>query len=214
MPRSNRVVDNESWSLVNDLTSYYRGSVVTYVDADGVRWAACISAIHGEGHDPAGMSCTLNRLAPQGELEWLANETVPWTSLDLTLPKLGMVEFRGQWLLLQRNPARRMRKGYHHETITPVPLEGEYIPDEFNVLNADALRQIWYGAAADRITTNIVKVQKRLYYTTELVAEFDDQGRAVLIPGKEKMGELACKQLLANNYEFQVVRPTVPTQAS
>lgn len=216
MPRSNRIVDNTSWSLVSDLQSYYRGSVVTYIDpADGERWASQVHAIYEveDGEDRGKIFASIYRLAKDGT-EWLPRVEVWWDQLDLTLPKLGLVEYRAQWIFLQRQPARRMRKGYHNETITYAPLEGAYIPDEFNAMDTECVGQIWYGSSPARVTNHIVRVQNDLYYTTELIAQFNEQGQAVLIPGKERMGELACKQLLVNSSELQVVRPSVSTPAS
>lgn len=215
MPRSNRIVDNTSWSLVSDLQAYYRNSIVTYVDESGERWATNIHAIYEveDGENMGKIYTSVYRLAKDGS-SWLPREELWWDSLDLTLPKLGLIEYNGQWIFLQRQPARRMRKGYHNETITYAALEGQYIPDEFNPMDTQAIAQIWYGAGPARITNHIVRVQKDLYYTTELVAQFNEQGQAVLIPGKEKMGELACKQLLVNSSELQVVRQSAPTLAS
>lgn len=216
MPRSNRIVDNTSWSLVNDLQSYYRGSVVTYIDPEtGEKWAANIHAIYevDGGEDNGKIFASIYRLARDGTA-WLDRQEVWWEQFDLTLPRLGLVEYRGQWMFLQRQPARRMRKGYHNETITYAPLEGAYIPDEFNAMDTEIIGQIWYGAKPGRVTNHIVRVQNDLYYTTELIAQFNELGQAVLIPGKEKMGELACKQLSVNNSELQVLRPSVSTPAS
>lgn len=212
MPRSNRIVDNTSWSLVNDLQAYYRNSVVSYVDANGERWAANIHAIYESEENDNKIYASIYRLGHDGA--WMNREEVWWDQLDLTMPKLGLIEYNGQWIFLQRQPARRMRKGYHSETITYSALEGQYVPDEFNPMDVQAIGQIWYGSRATRVTNHIVRVQNDLYYTTELIAQFNEQGQAVLIPGKEKMGELACKQLLVNSSELQVVRQSAVIPAS
>ncbi len=209
MPRSNRVVDNTSWSLTHDLRNYYLNAVVTYVDPDGFRWAANIADV--QTAEDGGIRALIHRLGPEPGSGWQDRQWVLWDTLDLTLPRLGMVFVRDQWYFLQRQPARRMRKGYHHETIFVSALEGGYVDDEMNPLDPEAIRQIWYGNA-NRITNNIVQVQKRVYYTTELVAEFNDQGQAVLVPGKEKMGEMVCKALSVNNSELQVLRHPDHTQ--
>lgn len=207
MPRSNRIVET-GWSLVADLTHYYRHSVVTYVDHESVRWAFAITEIFEEG---GGIFARGNRLV---DAEWAAQQTVTWESLDLTLPKLGVVKLgTDEWVCLQRSPARRMRKGYHPETIQQVAIEGiEWVTD-LNVLSESIVQQVWYGNE-ERYTHNIVRVQKRLYFTTDLVGEFDEQGQLVLVPGKEMMGELVCKQLSARNLEFPMVRKSAPTQPS
>lgn len=208
MPRSNRVVDAD-WSLLADLRSYYRGSIVTYVDSEDTRWCFNISEIHQRGN---GMFyATGNLLGRDGQ--WLASAEYDWEMMDLTLPRLGMVEVNNCWFFIQRAPARRMRKGYHWETITYTIPEGMDDEGEVNVIDPRVLAQIWYGTPR-RYTNHIVRHGDALYYTTEKIANFTPEGVAVLIPGKEKMGEMVCKQLSASNWEFQVLRPNDPTQAS
>lgn len=209
MPRSNRVVDNQSWSQVADFRNYYLHTVVTHTDANGVSWAAQVQDIQQDDHGV--IQANIYRLSREPEGGWMDRIWVNWDTLNLIMPRLGMVIINGQWYFLQRQPARRMRKGYGNETIFLSALEGSYVDDEANPLHVDAVRQIWYGCES-RITQNIVQVQRRLYYTTEMVAEFNEQGQAVLIPGKEKMGEMVCKALSVNNSELQVLRPPVSTQ--
>lgn len=211
MPQTN--LEIAEYNLREDMRSYYRGSVVTFVPQateDGVEplpYAALVEDFRGANNELFADV----RLLPRGEGGWGPSKRVPVAALAFTLPPLGLVAYQGHWFHLSRQPARRMRKGYHQETITCTPIAGHY-RDHPETMSSDIVRQVWYGNV-DRISTNIVVHGDGVFYATDKVASLDPEGNVAFIPNKEKLGEFVCKAL-ANNWELATSKYSVRTLPS
>ncbi len=200
MPQSNQRINE--FSLRDDLTHYYSRSVATYRPPvskefpEGSAVAAQVLEVHGPNEDIT----FIVRLLKKGSKAFTNNIPVRGDQLDFTLPPLGLVNMGGDgWFLLNRAPARRMRKGYNEETINYISVEDYHEGPEVSPMDPSVIHQIWYGND-NRVTNNLVVWRKGVYYMTDKVATIDDQGNLILIPNKEKLGEFACK-ILASNWE-------------
>lgn len=207
MPQSNRQVSD--YSLRNDMNSYYAGSVVTHVDKDGVKHAALVLEFRGTN---AEIVADVRLLPQESGSGWGAPKRVSLDCLDFTLPPLGLVKQDDKWYHLSRHPARRMRKGYHAETVQYNMLHDREYMNGLDIGDYEVIRQTWYGSD-DRITHNIVVWDKDIFYGTDKVASLDDEGNILLIPNKEKLGEFVCKAL-ANNWDLATSKFSVRTLPS
>lgn len=207
MPQNNRVVSE--FDLRTDMEHYYRHSVVTYINPEGTRLAASVNCFRGDNDE---LTVDIHVLPPDPDSTWASVINVPFETIDWCIPPLGAVLLDGHWFQLQRVPARRMRKGYHNETISWAFLEDSEYNEGYDVRDERVVRQIWYGQP-DRISNNVVVWNKGIYYTTDKVATIDDEGNVLLIPNKEKLGEFVCKAL-ANNWELATSKYSVRTLPS
>lgn len=210
MPQSNR--DVAPFDLRTDMNSYYRHSIVTYLQpqADGTinRFAAWISEFNGNNDE---LTALIKVLKPENK-DYSSSMHVPVESLDFTMPPLGLVKVGNDWWLPTRGPARRMRKGYNQECIQLLSLDSDGYSQLEEPLAADSkgiIKQLWYGND-ERIALNVVVWGKGIYYMTDKVATLDDKGAVTLIPNKEKLGEMTCK-ILANNWDTVLSKTSVRT---
>lgn len=212
MPQSNRQVSE--FDLRHDMNSYYRHSIATYccpqTDGTVARWACWIGEFNGDNSE---LTATIKVLKPDSK-DYSSSIHVPFESLDFTMPPLGLVKVGDHWWLPTRNPARRMRKGYNSECVTLAMLDAEYGGDMGNPETEakGVIKQLWYGND-ERIALHLVVWGKGIYYMTDKVATIDDTGAVILIPNKEKLGELSCK-ILANNWDTVVLKTSVRTLPS
>ena len=208
MPQSNR--DVAPFDLRTDMNSYYRHSIVTYMQpqADGTihRLAAWISEFNGNNDE---LTAIIKVLKPENK-DYSPSMHVPLEALDLTMPPLGLVKIGKDWWLPTRSPARRMRKGYNQECVQLSALDDAAYGTQEEPLACDAkgiIKQLWYGNE-ERVALNVVVWGKGIYYMTDKVATIDDNGAVTLIPNKEKLGELTCK-ILANNWDMVLSKTSV-----
>lgn len=185
MPQSN--VQVSEVDLRSDMRSYYRGSCVTYKGQ-----CALVNDFTGGNEN---LKAQIHLLSPDGE--WGDVTTVLASNLDFTMPELGYVEMGNTWVHLSRVPARRMRKGYHHECIRMQFLSDPDVHVEVN--SPQLLKQVWYGNT-NRLNADAVIFDNKIYFQQDVVANIKG-GKVVLVEGKEKIGEYVCK-LLASNWEF------------
>jgi len=212
MPQSNEILHD--FDLKADMRSYYRGSIATYLsapDKDGnvVRSAAYIEDFGGNHR---AMTATIRTLPREAGTGWGNAFAVPVAHLEFTLPALGLVQVENEWYHLSRHPARRMRKGYHPETIQAACLDGRNYRHHCDVSDYEVVRQVWYGNPL-RITCNIVVWEQDIFYAIDKVASLDAEGNVSLIPNKEKLGEFVCKAL-ANNWDLATSKCSVRTLPS
>lgn len=212
MPQSSNRVS--SFDLASDLNSYYKGCVVTYLKPQKDGSVKPIPAFVEKFVGESEIRAHIRTLTEVEGSEWTSLAAVPHESLDFILPPLGSVRLPDEhWVHLCKSPARRMRKGYHHETVHVTYMENDH---ECNFgdgpTNKEIIRQVWYGNP-DRIATNVAVWGKGIYYAADLVCTLDSEGAVSLIPGKEKLGEFVCK-LLANNWDVATSKYSVRTLPS
>lgn len=206
MPQTNATV--AEFDLMSDMSAYYRGAVLTYSDPTTGQVPAYVHGFDGTNEE---LRACIQPLYQKSK-DWETQRWVPVETLDFTLPPLGLVEIDKNWFHLSRSPARRMRKGYHEETIQWSFLEGTSRHPDVQVTHTAVVKQLWFGNES-RITPNIVVWNKGIYYMTDKVATVDDNGQVELIPNKEKLGEFVCKAL-ANNWEKATSKHSVRTLPS
>lgn len=194
MPQSNRRV--VTVDLRGDMNNYYRYSVATYLKplqgGGNERLAAYIHGYDG-GNDE--LQVLISTMGPN-DATWGTQKYVPNDAMCYELPSLGTVRHNEEFIHLIRNPQRRMRKGYNEECVQWIHLEGSGNYDH-NILAEEVIRQVWYGCT-ERLSTNVVLENKRIYFKAEHVANVSDDGSIVFIPNKEKLGEFVCKSLASN----------------
>lgn len=204
MPQSNQRVSR--FDIVSDLKSYYRGSVVT-LEVKGKLLPVYVedfTSIDGE------VMATVRHLNAS-RTEWASRAVVPQEALSYILPPLGLVKHGNFWFHLHRHPARRMRKGYNDECVGWEPIDHAHGLD-CGVSDPRIVSQVWFGTE-DRVTHNIAVVGSKIFYTTDHVADVNEDGQVVLIAEKEKLGEFVCKTL-ANNWESVTSKTSVRTLPS
>lgn len=209
MPQNSRRVSD--FDLRHDMLQYYRHSMVTYMDPKLGPLCAQCGDFQGNNDE---LQAFIHILKPDAKADWTDGKWVPLEVLDFVLPPLGLVQTPGgEWRLLQRVPARRMRKGYNAENVNWGFLDHpDSGGDDVGVCESSILKQVWYGNT-NRINNNVVVWGKGIYYMTDKVATIDDEGNVLLIPNKEKLGEFVCKAL-ANNWDLATSKHSVRTLPS
>ena len=191
MPQLHQVV--AEFSLVDDLTSYYRGTFVTHQ-------GSC-AYVHSFRSNRAGkITADINHVNRSGVHQPII--TVAYEELDLHLPQLGWVQYEGSWFHLSRNPQRRMRKGYGGDMIRFTPPEGH--SGHCEVTDPAVLAQIWYGND-DRVSNDCLILGRNIHFHQDIVASIDAEGNVIPAIGKEKLGEFVCK-LLASNWDVLALK--------
>lgn len=184
MPQVN--VQVAEFNLKDDMSSYYRGTYVTYKGAP-----AYVHNVLGRGSN-IQFEATI-----YSEDGTPANEPIVRNvnDFDLILPPLGFVKFDNVWYHLSRNPQRRMRKGYGEDMIRAVAVRNEF--NHCSVTHPIVLKQIWFGNT-ERVSPDCIIIERSIYFQGDEVATVDPEGNIIPTIGKEKLGEFVCKLLAAN----------------